>query len=86
MSNFEYSDWIEHDGLGIPVLSETFVLVQMQDDREDGETPEVFEQDIKLGNQFGLIVDSYKAKFWGPHWNSTHSNPIIRYRVITELT
>lgn len=85
MTNFEYSDWIEHDGLGIPVLYETFVLVQMQDDREDGETPEVFEQDIKLGNQFGLI-DSYQAKFWGPHWNSTHTNPIIRYRVITPLT
>ena len=82
MANFEYSDWIKHDGLGIPVLSETLVLIHMQDDIE---TPETFEEDYKLGNKFGL-VDSYRANFWGPHWNSSHANPILAYRVITPLT
>ena len=87
MSKFEYSDWIKHDGLGIPVLSETLVLVKFEDEPEvmTEETPEQFEQDFLTGNKYGLL-DTYQAKYWGPHWYSSDYNPIIAYRVITPLT
>ena len=86
MANFEYSDWIKHDGLGVPVLSETLVLIHRQDDDpEDIETPETFEEDFRMGNSCGLL-DTYQAKYWGPHWYSSDANPIIAYRVMTPLT
>lgn len=83
MTNFEYTDWFDHDGLGIPVLSETLVLVKFENEPADKteETPEQFEEDMKLG-----LHDTYVAKYWGPHWYSSDTNPIIAYRVITPLT
>lgn len=69
------SNWIEHDGKGMPVDGETLVHVRFPDGYEDTVSTE------------GEALQPSPANYWSTSWSWTNTTPlnveIIAYRVHT---
>lgn len=70
------SDWIDHDGKGMPVSGNTFVLCRFRDGVEEDEIDflEEFEDSAEFWNGDGWRVNLWK--------HSGGSSDIIAYRIV----
>lgn len=70
-----FTDWIEHDGKGMPVEGDTFVLVKTKLGKE--------KEPNFIGNDFD------KASYWDGdedyenYWLSSTPNRITHYKIVT---
>lgn len=70
MADTQTSEWIEHDGKGMPVPPETKVYVRFADSETD-------ERDMT-----GQFIPPERADWWGESWVCDPEREISHYRVV----
>ena len=79
MTKYTFSEWIEHDGSGMPVSGETYVVVRSENPDFMDENEKMFEEHL-----------TFNAGYWNGNGSPEESNwlgkddaSIIAYKIAT---